>query len=487
MFCASKTIKKHTFFCIYDAIIFLNVKKIAKFHEKGCVSMRSKNVDMLSGPIVKGLLSMAVPIMIMNVMQSLFNIIDMTALRVFSDDNAVGAVGACGTLIVLFTSLLIGISGGANVVVAKRIGSGSKQRADRAVMSSILLSLIGGFILSFIGVTFAETFLKLTNCPDSLISQATLYFKCYFLGVPVLMFYNFCASILRATGDTKKPMYFLILGGIIKTTLTVLFISLFDMTVEGVAIATIIANIISSALTFYAILKGQNVVSVNFKEIKIDIKEMKHILFIGIPTGVQSALCSLANVVIATAVNSFGADATTGIAIANQFDGILYQISYAPALAVTPYIAQNIGAGNIRRVRQTLIRAVLITTAFGATFGAFSAIFSKQLSSIMSTTPEVIAFSQQKMIIISSTYFICGINEVLCGTLRGMGKPIVPTISTLIYICALRFVWVYVIFPYYPNFTFLYLVWPIGWILSIITLLVFYYINIAKLQKNTDI
>lgn len=449
--------------------------------------MSRKNVDMLSGSITKGLLAMSVPIMIMNVMQSLFNIIDMTVLRYFSDDTSVGAVGVCGTLIVLSTSVLIGISTGANVVVAKRIGSGNNRHAETAITTSILLSLIGGFILSFIGITFAKTFLEMANCPGSLIAKATLYFKCYFSGVPVFMFYNFCASILRAIGDTKKPMYFLILAGIIKTVLTVLFVSLFDMTVEGVGIATIIANIVSSFLAFYTILKGQNVVNINLKEIKIDIKEMKHILFIGIPTGLQSALCSLANVVIAAAVNSFGANATTGIAIANQFDGILYQISYAPALAVTPYIAQNIGAGNIRRVRQTLIRAVLITTAFGAIFGALSAIFSEQLSSIMSKTPEVIAFSQQKMIIISSTYFICGINEVLCGTLRGMGKPIVPTISTLIYICALRFVWVYVIFPYYPNFTFLYLVWPIGWILSIITLLVFYYINIAKLQKNTDI
>ena len=445
--------------------------------------MKNSKVDMLSGSITKGLLSMTIPIMIMNVMQSLFNIIDMTTLRFFSDDRAVGAVGACGTLITLCTSLLIGISAGANVVVAKRIGEGKKQRADKAVMTAILLSLVGGLILMIIGVIFAETFLKMTNCPGSLLRQATLYFKIYFYGIPILMFYNFCASILRAIGDTKKPMYFLILGGIVKTTCTVLFVTTFDMTVEGVALATIVSNIVASILAFRALLNSKDVIRINFNKIKFDILELKEILFIGIPAGLQSALYSLANVVITTAVNSFGADATTGISIANQFDGILYQISYAPSLAVIPFVAQNIGAGNIKRVKQTVIRAVLITTAFGFTFGSLSAIFSGQLSSIMSSSRAVIEFSQQKMVIISSTYFICGINEVMGGVLKGMGKPILPTIATFAFMCLLRFVWVYGIFPHCPNLTFLYLVWPIGWILSIITLLIAYFPAISKLQK----
>ena len=447
--------------------------------------MKRENVNMLSGSITKGLLSMIIPIMIMNVTQSLFNIIDMTVLKIFSDDRAVGAVGACGMLITLCTSLLIGISAGANVIVARRIGSGDRERADKAVMTAILFSIVGGFVLMFTGVTFSETFLKMTNCPDSLLPQATKYFQIYFCGVPIFMLYNFCASILRATGDTKKPMYFLILGGIIKVLFTLFFVTSFNMDVEGVALATIISNAVALILAFCTLLKFQDVVHINLKQIKFDIKELKAILYIGIPAGLQSALYSLANVVITTAVNSFGADATTGIAIANQFDGILYQISYAPSLATTPYIAQNIGAGNIKRVKQTLIRAVLITTVFGTTFGSFSAIFSKQLSSIMSSTPAVIAYSQQKMIIISSTYFICGINDVLGGVLRGMGKPIIPTISTLVFMCLLRFVWVYVIFPYCPTLTFLYTVWPVGWILSIITLLIVYFPAISKLQRKS--
>ena len=299
------------------------------------------------------------------------------------------------------------------------------------------------------------------------------------------MFYNFCASILRAMGDTKKPMYFLILGGIIKVAFTVFFITVFDLTVEGVAIATGISFFIISILAFITLLRSNDIMHIDFHNIRFDIIELKEILFIGIPSGCQTALYSFANVIIITTVNSFGADATTGISIANQFDSILYQICYAPSLAVIPYVAQNIGAKNFQRVKQVVTRAILITTAFGATFGSLSAIFSGQLSSIMSSTPAVIAYSQQKMMLISSTYFICGINEVMGGILKGMGKPIFPTVATFIFMCLFRFVWVYAIYPLFPqNLTFLYRVWPVGWILSIMTLLFAYFPAMKKLKKQ---
>ncbi|MBQ9921426.1 MAG: MATE family efflux transporter [Clostridia bacterium] len=446
--------------------------------------MRSKNVDMLSGSITKGLLSLSVPIMIMNVMQSMFNIVDMTVLKWFSDGSAVGAVGASGTLISLCTSLLIGIAAGANVVIARRIGSGDREAADRAVMTSILVAIFGGVLLMLIGAIFAEDFLVMTNCHESLLSQAVLYFKIYFYGVPILMLYNFLASILRAIGDTKKPMYFLIIGGMVKFVCTIVFVALFDMDVEGVGFATIISNSVALILAFKAVLDSKDIVSVNFGKIAVDLFELKEILFIGIPAGMQSAMYSIANVLITSVVNSFGAAATTGISIANQFDGIMYQISYAPSLATIPYVSQNIGAGNIKRVKQTVIRAVLITVSFGATFGGLSAVFSSQLSSIMSSSSEVIAFSCQKMIIISSTYFISGINEVIGGALKGMGKPIFPAVATFAYMCVFRFIWVYAIYPLCPNLTFLYLVWPIGWILSIITLLVPYFIAMHHLEAH---
>lgn len=447
--------------------------------------MRSKNVDMLSGSITKGLLSMAVPIMIMNIMQSMFNIIDMTTLEFFSDDRSVGAVGACGTLISLCTSLLIGLSAGANVVIAKRLGAQDKDHANKAVMTALLVAITGGILLGAVGVTFAETFLRLTNCPEELLPKSTVYFRIYFCGLPILMFYNFCASILRAMGDTKKPMYFLIFGGIIKVCCTILFITVFHMTVEGVAIATLISFLVIGILAFTTLLRSKDIIHIDFHKIRFDPKELKEILFNGIPSGLQTAMYSFANVIIMTTVNSFGPDATTGISIANQFDGILYQMTYAPSLAVIPFVAQNVGAKNFKRVKQVIARAVLITTAFGAVFGSMSAIFSGQLASIMASSDVVIAYAQQKMMLISSTYFICGINEVMGGVLKGMGKPIYPAVTTFLFMCLFRFVWVYGIYPLLPqNLTYLYLVWPVGWTLSIITLLIPYFPAMRKLETQ---
>lgn len=445
--------------------------------------MKRNNVDMLSGSIFRGLLSITIPIMIMNVMQTMFNVIDMSILGKFVNDTAVGAVGACGTLITLCTSLLIGISSGANVVIAKHIGRGDREHTERAVGCAVLFSIVGGLVLAVIGVSCAKIFLSWTNCPEELIKQAVIYFRIYFLGVPVVMFYNFCAAILRSIGDTKRPMLFLMLGGIIKILLNFFFVTVFNMTVEGVAIATIISNAIAGGLCFTVMLRSNDIIRFNYKKMRFYSSEIKQMLFVGIPTGLQSALYSLANTVIVTAVNGFGADATTGLSIANQFDGILYQIAHAPSLAIIPYVAQNIGAKNIKRAKEAVAKSVIITIAFGASLGALSAIFSGQLSSIMSSTPAVIMYSQQKMIIVSSTYFICGINEVFSGALRGMGKPIIPTISTLIFMCFLRIIWVRFVFPLCPTLTFLYLVWPIGWILCIIVALCVFFPTLSKLQK----
>lgn len=451
--------------------------------KKGREKMRNgTKVDMLSGSITRGLLRLTIPIMVMNVLQSLFTIVDMTVLKNFSSEEAVGAVGACGMLITLCTSLLIGIAAGANVAVARRIGARDKEKTEKAVHTAFFLAILGGVILMLIGTTFAKTFLDWTNCPESLLPKATVYFKIYFYGVPVLMLYNFCAAILRAAGETKKPMYFLILSGVIKLFLTLLFVVVFNLSVEAVALATIIGQGIAAALSFVAISRNKDIPKVKIKSLLPSMDEMKEILYVGIPAGLQSALYSLANVVITSVVNSFGADATTGIAIANNFDGILYQISYAPSLAIIPYVAQNMGAGKLDRVKKSVWSGIFITTLFGATFGSLSAIFSSRLSSIMSSNPAVIAYSRQKMIIISSTYFICGINDVMGGVLKGMAKPVLPTLATLIYMCLFRFVWVYGIFPLCPNLTFLYTVWPVGWTLSIITLSIAYFIIMRHME-----
>ena len=453
--------------------------------------MHKTEVNMLSGSIMKGLVLIAIPIMVMNVFQSLFNIIDMTILKVYDTAGgySVGAVGASSTLISLMTGLVIGTSAGTNVVVARYIGKNDKENVSRAVGTSIVFSLIGGFLLAVIGLCFADVFLTWMHCPAELFGAATLYFRLYFAGAPLLTLYSFMAAILRASGDSRRPMVYLTLGGVVKIAFSLLFVGLLGMTIVGVALSTIISWAVSAFLVGRALIKSGGTVKPDLKKLRIYPRQLKEILIIGIPTGLQQTLYSAANVVIAATVNTFGADATTGISIANQFDGVLYQVATAPALAVMPYVSQNVGAGNIKRAKASVWKSVALTVMLGATFGALSAIFSGQLSSIMSDNPAVIAYSRQKMVIISSTYFICGINEIAGAALKGFGRPMLPMISSMLFTCAIRFPWVYLVFPLCPNFTFLYLIWPIGWSLSILFLTPFLVATIrahAKAVQPTE-
>ncbi len=445
--------------------------------------MGKRNVNMLSGSIAKGLLAISIPIMIMNVVQSMFSILDMTILKNYDTDGmAVGAVGACGSLIALITGLIIGISAGANVIVAGLIGKKSYACVNRATGAAITFAGAAGIVLALIGISCAEIFLRWTNCPEVLLERATLYFQLYFSGVPLLMLYNFCAAILRAAGDSQRPMIYLITGGAVKLLTSFLLVAVLRMGVIGVALATIAGWGVTAALSIYTLAQKTEGIQLRFRTVRFHRPELSRILRIGIPVGLQQGLYCFANVAITAAVNSFGPAATTGVSIANHFDGILYQICTATSLAVMPYVSQNVCAGNPKRAMQSVWKGILITVAIGASFGFLCAGFSPQLSSLMSSDSEAIAFSRQKMIIISSTYFICGINDIICASLRGMGKPMAPTISTLIFLFGLRFAWVYFLFPLLPNLTFLYLCWPVSWMLSILCLLVVFFRQRKKLS-----
>lgn len=444
--------------------------------------MKTKNIDMLSGSITKGLLALMMPIVIMNAVQNIFGIVDMMVLGNFVGDTAVGAVGACTMLINLCTSLLIGVAAGANIVIAKHMGEQKSTSTEKAVGTAMILAIVGSITLAVMGVLFAKPLLQLTKCPTALLDDAALYFRLYFLGVPFLMLYIFAAAILRAIGDTKRPMYFLLLASGTKMLLNMLFIRIFNMNVDGAGWATILSN--GAACTLCIVALGRSMLGFRFRNMQFDAAEMRAILHLGIPTGLQNACYALANVAIATAVNGFGKDATTGISIANQIDGVLYYICCCPALAASPYIAQNVGARNVGRVKKALGRSIGITAILGGTLGILFAVFSRELSSLMTDSQAVIRFSSEKMIVACTTYFICGINEVLSGALRGLGKPVVPAIATLVFLCLLRFVWVYAIFPFCQSIWFLYLVWPMGWTLSVGLLFLVYFPNISRLQRQ---
>lgn len=446
--------------------------------------LRRKEVNMLSGSIMKGLFVVAFPIVLMNVLQSMFNMVDMRVLKTYDTDGlAVGAVGVCSTLIGLITNLVIGIATGANAVVARHLGRKDPEDARKAAGTSILFSAVAGLALAVIGIAGAETFLIWTNCPETLLSRAVLYFQLYFAGVPILTIYNFFCAIIRSSGNSKRVMEISLISSAVKVSLTYLFVGLFKGGIVGVSLATILSWVVSFLMSWWTITKGDGAVKVRLKDIRYEKAELKEVLRIGVPSGLQMGLYSIANVIIVATVNTFGAEATTGLSIANTFDGIIYSLSHATSLAVLPYVSQNIGAGNVKRATQSVWRGILLAIALAGGAGALSAIFAPQLSSLLSSDPVVIDYSCQKMVIISSTYFICGIFDVFGAALRGMGRPVVPTVATMLFMCALRFVWVYVIFPLLPtNLTFLYLVWPVGWVLSIMLMSCALFPQIKKLK-----
>ncbi len=448
--------------------------------------MKKHNVDMLSGSITKGLFALTIPIMIMNAFQSLVGIIDMSILGILVNDDAVGAVGVSASLISLITGLIIGIASGANVVVAKHVASKNQKSVERAVGTSMFFAVCAGIIISLFGVIFSKQLLILIKCSENLLEKASVYFMLYFAGVPFLFIYNFSAAIMRSIGDTKRPMIYMCLGGVLKIALNFLFITVFNTTVEGAGLSTIISWIFSSLLCLRILLNKNCKAQFKFSHFRFYAKELRNILFIGAPLGLQSALYSFANVAITATVNAIGDNATKGMSIANQFDGLIYYIAMAPSFAVAPYVSQNMAVKNTYRANKSVKNSILITIILGASFGGLFAIFARPLCSIMSKNPDVINFALQKMVLISPLYFLHGISETLGSSLRALEKPIMPTVSTLIFMCGIRFPWVWFVYPLFPNLTFLYLIWPIGWILSIITLSLFYRIQFKKAKTKID-
>ena len=451
--------------------------------------LKKRDVNMLEGSIVKGLLAIAIPIMVMNVLTSLFNLIDTRMLKTFEGELAAGAVSASGSLITFISNLVVGVATGANVAVAKHIGRKEIKDAERAAGTAVAFALAASLTLLVIGVTYAESFLDMMNCKQTLKDLgAVTYFRLYFAGIPMLLLYNFCTAILRSSGSSRRIMTISIVAGATKVAVTYLFVGKLGLGVMGASYANFVAWAVFLGLGIWSLTQKSTTVKLRLKYIRFDKNELKPILRVGIPSALQMGMYSIANVMISSTVNSVGAQATTGVGIANIYDGVLYNICHATSLAVLPYVSQNIGAGNVKRAEQSVWRGALVTICIGVFFGSLSAIFSRPLAAFMADSEDVIQFARQKMIIISSTYFICGINDIFCAALRGLGKPMIPTVATMIFMCGLRFAWVFFVYPLVAvgghNLTFLYLVWPIGWVLSIVSLLPFYFSRVKRLKAE---
>jgi len=432
-------------------------------------------MDMTRGKLSKQILICAVPLILISVAQMLFHSSDVFILGLLVSDQVVGAVGTCSPLINLLTSLFLGLSVGTNILVSKYLGSNEHEKVRKVVGMSVLVSIICGLILIIITVPFAEQFLIWLECPIDKLKDATRYLQIYLLGSPVILLYQFCSAIMRSMGDNTRPLIYLLIGGAINIVLNVFFIAVCGLSAEGVALATIISELFSAVLILRLLRKNQGVCRLEWKYLKIYFAELKQMLYIGIPSGVQNSLFGIANVIIQKTINSFSGNVLDGNTLASQLDGIVFYVGNAIGITVSTFIAANYGAKNFKRIKQSFIQGSIISVVFTFIAGVLIIALGRPICSLISQNPEIIDVAARRIFIMCIFYWLDALMNVFGYGLRSLGKSTLSMMISLIFVCFFRLVWIYTLLTPYPDksiyFGFLprletlYLAWPITWIL----------------------
>ena len=451
----------------------------------GTAVKNGKKIDMINGSLIGGIVRFSLPIMATGILQHLYNAADIMVVGKFAGDIAQGAVSSTGSLVGLITNAFIGLSVGANVIVARMIGAKNKNGVHRAVHTSIALSLICGVVISLIGFFCAEFFLNLMGCPGEMIELSTLYVKLYFIGAPVNLLYNFGASILRAAGDTKRPLIFLASSGLVNVLLNLVFVIVFGMSVAGVALATVISQVISAVLVVTVLVRDKGDIKLFITKIKLYKKELVNIIKVGLPSGLQASLFSISNVIIQSSYNSFGEIAVSGVGVGGSIDGFVYLTMNAVYQAALTFTSQNYGAGNYPRLKKILHSSLLIVVASGIAVGGLTVLFGRQLASIYTNSPQVVEYALGRVYIMSSTYFLCGIMDVISGMLRGINHSVYPMIVSVAGICGFRILWICTVFRFFRSLTTIYVSYPISWIIAAVTMYIGYVVYYRRLIKRS--
>ena len=445
------------------------------------MTTRKATINMTEGPILKNIVLFAYPLVLTNLLQLFYNAADLIVVSRFAGSHAMGSVGATGTLTTMLVNSVIGISVGANVVVARYFGAEDKKGLSRSVHTSLGIATVLGFAVMIVALLASKPILMLMDTPKELIDGAVLYTRILYLGVPAQLIYNFCAAIMRAMGDTRRPMYILGATGIVNVVLNLIFVIGFGIDVAGVAIATITAQYLSAIVAFILLVMENQYFKVIPKEIRIHKKELKDILKIGIPTTISGSLISFSNALVASAVNSFGAYATTGYAASSNIESFVYMGMNAISHSALTAVSQNYGAKNEKRLFKCMRRCLYLTTGVGAVLGGLTAIFAKPLLGIYITdNPKAIDFGYIRILITGIPYFICGIMEILSQTVRGLGYSTTVTINAIWTLVGTRIVWINFVLPNHHTPVVLFSCWIVSWILSIAT----HGITIAIIKKR---
>lgn len=445
----------------------------------------SYTIDMCSGPIVSRLLLFAGPLMLSSILQLLFNAADVIVVGKYAGDNSLAAVGMTGPLINLLVSAFLGLSIGSNVLASRYYGSGDDAAMSRTVHTSILVSFISGIVLAVVGIIFSTQILEWMRAPGETLKLGSLYLRIYFLGMPASMLYNFGSALLRAVGDTKRPMYYLLAAGVVNVILNLFFVISLHMDVAGVATATVISQVISAYLVVRCLMKERGPLQLRLKSLAIDKAIFIRIVRIGIPASFQGMLFSISNVIIQSSVNGFGATVVAGNSAAQNIEGFVYMSMNAFYQACISFISANVGARKTERINRILVRAEMCVIATGLILGGAAYFFGYQLLNIYTDSRAVMDAGITRMMYVCLPYCLCGMMDVMVGGLRGLGYAVLPMIVSLIGACGLRLVWIFTLFqmPMFHETRFLYITYPISWVVTFLAHVICYIIVKRKFDR----
>ena len=441
-------------------------------------------IDMCNGTLMDKLISFSLPLMLSGILQLLFNAVDIIVVGRFTGSQALAAVGSTTALINIFTNLFIGISLGANVLAARFYASGKEQEMSETVHTSITLALISGLVMALAGVLLARFALNLMGTPNDVIDQSVLYMRIYFLGMPFFMLYNYGAAILRAVGDTKRPLFFLVISGMTNAVLNLVLVIVFHMGVAGVAIGTIVSQLISSILVLRCLYTSNTSYRLYFSKLGIKTQYLKQIFQVGIPAGIQSTVINLSNALLQSSVNSFGSTAMAGYTAANNIFGFLYVTVNSVTQTCMSFTSQNYGAGKSKRMDKVLIDCIILSVVITSILGVSAYGFGPELLKIYTEDAKVIQCGMEILLYTTVTYFLCGLMDLFPGALRGMGHSAVPMILSVIGTVGTRIVWIFWIFPAHRSLDILFISYPASWIITIIMQVICYYFVRKKVHRS---
>ena len=439
---------------------------------------------MCNGTIMDKLISFALPLMLSGILQLMFNAVDIVVVGRFSGSESLAAVGSTTALINIFTNLFIGISLGANVLSARFYAAGRKKEMSETVHTAILFALVSGIAMAVVGVVFSKWALNLMGTPDDVINLSTLYMRIYFLGMPFFMLYNYGAAILRAVGDTKRPLYFLILAGTVNALLNMFLVIVFGLGVAGVAIATVVSQMISCVLVLGCLRRTDACYKLYLSKLSMKKEYLIQIFQVGVPAGIQSTVINFSNALLQSSVNSFGSIAMAGYTAANNVLGFLFVSVNSVTQACMSFTSQNFGVGKYKRMDRVLIDCLILTVTVGLTLGCGAYFFGTEILQIYTEDPEVIRCGIEILSITTVPYFLCGIMDLFPGALRGMGYSVVPMILSIIGTVGMRILWIFVFFPQNRSLFFLFISYPGSWIATIVMQVVCFFFVRRHLRRR---